>query len=220
MPTCLTNDLSATRYDLHTPLPAHIKVLNALVVALPFIGFALAIVYLWGWGLGWLHLGIFVAMVTCTSLGVTIGFHRLFTHKSFETSSTIKFILGILGSMSVEGPVIKWSVIHRHHHQHSDCAEDAHSPYHHGDEHGGAFAGLWYSHIGWLFRPDLPDLSKYAKDLVDDPVTRFVSRYFAMWVFLGITIPAAIGGVATGTWMGAALAPCGEVLHGSSLCIT
>ncbi len=213
MPTCLTDNLSATRDTAGAvpPLPAYVKFLNALVVILPFAGFIAATIYFWGpggWGLNALHLTVFLVMVTTTSLGVTIGFHRLFTHKAFETSGPVKFILGVLGSMSVEGPVIKWTTIHRHHHQHSDEEGDAHSPYHTGhDEAGGAgtLHGLYYSHIGWLFDPDIPDLTKYAKDLTEDRVTRFVSRFFPLWVFLGFAIPAAIGGLVTRTWTGAAL---------------
>ncbi|HEX8523252.1 MAG TPA: fatty acid desaturase [Tepidisphaeraceae bacterium] len=204
MPTCLTDDLSATKNNV-PPLPGYVKFLNALVVLLPFAGFIAACIYFWGRGLDALHLTVFLVMVTTTSLGVTIGFHRLFTHKSFETYAPVRFILGVLGSMSVEGPVIKWTTIHRHHHQHSDEEGDAHSPYHTGHEHGGTLHGLWYSHIGWLFDPDIPDLSKYSKDLLEDRVTAFVSRWFALWVFLGFAIPAAIGGLATMSWKGALL---------------
>jgi stearoyl-CoA desaturase (delta-9 desaturase) len=194
MPTCLTDDLSATAGAV-PPLPAYVKFLNMLVVALPFVGFIAATIYFWGWGLNALHLTVFLVMVTTTSLGVTIGFHRLFTHKAFETSAPVRFILGVLGSMSVEGPVIKWTTIHRHHHQHSDEEDDAHSPYHTGHDDAGTLHGLYYSHIGWLFDPDIPDLSKYSKDLIEDRVTAFVSRWFFLWVFLGIAIPATIGGL-------------------------
>jgi stearoyl-CoA desaturase (delta-9 desaturase) len=194
MPTCLTDNLSATK-DNVLPLPGYVKFFNALVVTVPFAAFLYAMIHFWGRGLDGVNLAVFLVMVTTTSLGVTIGFHRLFTHKAFETSAPVRFILGVLGSMSVEGPVIKWTTIHRHHHQHSDEEGDAHSPYHTGHDEAGTLHGLYYAHIGWLFDPDIPDLTKYCKDLIEDKVTAFVSRWFFLWVFLGIAIPALIGGV-------------------------
>jgi len=202
MPTCLSDDLSALD---PTPIPFAIKALNVVAVGSPFVGFIAAVIYLWGRGIDRVQFTVFCAMVFSTSLGVTIGFHRLFTHKSFETIWPIKLMFGILGSMALEGPVIKWSVTHRHHHQHSDLEADPHSPNHHGGGAMGVLKGLWHAHIGWLFAPEIPNLAKYAPDLAEDPVTSFVSRHFTLWVLAGLFIPAAICGLTAWSWSGALL---------------
>src|ERR1700749_1692382 len=114
------------------PAPVRIRVATLIVVLLPFVGFVTAIVHTWGWGFNWLYLILFLAMYLLTAIGITVGYHRLFTHRSFETTRITKFIFAVLGSMAIEGPVLKWVAMHRRHHQHSDEAEDPHSPHHHG----------------------------------------------------------------------------------------
>jgi stearoyl-CoA desaturase (delta-9 desaturase) len=202
MPTCLNDDLAA-------PVPAEIsatvKVLNFFAVTTPFVGFVAAMFLLWGRGFNWMYAGIMSLFLFPTAMSITIGFHRLFTHRSFETIAPIKFMLGVLGSMALEGPIIKWCVTHRYHHQHSDHAEDVHSPYHHGDGIAGFLKGFWHAHVGWFFAPEIPNLSKYAKDLIEDPIVAFVSRTFWLWVFLGLALPALIAGLVTMTWTGALL---------------
>src|SRR5688572_33370110 len=126
MPTCLTDNLAPDpsqhpgAHSAARPLPWPVKLLNLVAVGTPFVGFIAAMIFLWGWGFSWLYLAILCGMVFPTALSVTIGYHRLFTHRSFETIGPIKFILGVLGSMALEGPIIKWCSTHRHHHQHSD----------------------------------------------------------------------------------------------------
>jgi stearoyl-CoA desaturase (delta-9 desaturase) len=205
MPTCLTDDLSAPHPDHLVSLPISIKLLNLVAVASPFVGFIGAVLLLWGWGINWMYLAIFLGMLFPTALSITIGYHRLFTHRSFETIAPIKFILGVLGSMALEGPIIKWCATHRHHHQHSDHVDDAHSPYHHGEGSTGFLKGFWHAHIGWFFAPEIPNLARYVKDLVDDRVIRFISSTFVVWFFLGLVLPAAIAGLLTMSWTGAAL---------------
>ena len=208
MPTCLSDNLVAPHPVEHPDaalLPWPVKLLNLVAVGTPFVGFIAAMVFLWGWGFDWLYLAILCGMLFPTALSITIGYHRLFTHRSFETSGAIKFLLGVLGSMALEGPIIKWCATHRHHHQHSDHEDDAHSPYHHGAGLGGFLKGFWHSHVGWVFAPEIPNLSRYAKDLLEDPVIRFVSSTFLVWLFLGLLLPAAVGGLVTATWTGAAL---------------
>jgi stearoyl-CoA desaturase (delta-9 desaturase) len=111
----------------------------------------------------------------------------------------------VFGSMALEGPIIKWCVTHRHHHQHSDHEDDAHSPYHHGEGFAGFIKGFWHSHVGWFFAPEIPDLARYAKDLQADPIIRFVSSTFVLWFALGLLLPAAAGALITRSWHGAAL---------------
>jgi stearoyl-CoA desaturase (delta-9 desaturase) len=165
-----------------------------------------AIILLWNWGVTWLEFGLLASMYTLTVLGITIGFHRLFTHRAFETSRTLQCIFAILGSMAVQGPLFKWVALHRRHHQHSDMHDDPHSPYHFGqDGILGVLKGAWHAHIGWFFESDPPDLNRYIKDLQKSPFLRKMSALFPLWVAIGLLIPAIVGGLITGSWRGALL---------------
>ena len=124
-----------------------------------------AVVFFWGWGFHWVDLGLLLGMYVLTALGITVGFHRLFTHRSFETYAVVQFILGVLGSMALQGPLLKWVAFHRRHHEHSDESGDPHSPHLYGGGVAGLLRGLWHAHLGWVFRPDPPDLDRYVKDL-------------------------------------------------------
>jgi len=144
-------------------------------------------------------------MYLATSLGVSVGFHRLFTHRSFETVRPVKLVLGILGSMAVQGPLLKWVATHRRHHQHSDAEGDPHSPHLHGRGIPAVMRGLWHAHIGWMFKADACDLNRYLTDLAQDSAIRRVSALFPLWVTAGLLIPTVLGGLLTGTWTGALL---------------
>jgi stearoyl-CoA desaturase (Delta-9 desaturase) len=183
-----------------TPLQRTMTLFGVLI---PFFGVITAIVYSWGWGLGWGELSLLLGMYLATGIGITVGYHRLFVHRSFDTFRPIKFILAVLGSMSVEGPVFKWAAIHRYHHKNSDQADDPHSPHGHGGGVRGVFLGLWHAHIGWMFHPDPPNLGRLVRDLYRDRVLRFANHLFWVWVILGLLIPAALGALITGSWMGA-----------------
>jgi len=165
------------------------------VVVVPFV--------LWGWGFHWTDLFLLVGMYILTALGITVGFHRLFVHRSFETYLWVKVVWAILGSMSVQGPLLEWVAMHRRHHQQSDTPEDPHSPHHHGEGVLGVLRGLWHSHVGWLFDPHPPNLDRYVKDLSASRTLRITSALFPLWVTLGLVIPAVIGGLVTMSWVGA-----------------
>ena len=182
-----------------------IQTANLAAVVVPFLGLAAAGALLWGWGLSWVHLALLLVMYVATALGVTVGFHRLFTHRSFETSWAIQFIFAALGSMAAEGPLLKWVAIHRRHHQHSDTHDDPHSPHHEGQGIFGLVRGFWFAHLGWIFKPDPPNLARYVQDLRQSALLRQVSALFPVWVAVGLLIPAVLGGVLTGTWSGAIL---------------
>jgi stearoyl-CoA desaturase (delta-9 desaturase) len=179
------------------------RVTTLVLVILPLLGTVVAIVSLWGWGFSWLDLGLLLGMYVLTALGITVGFHRLFTHRSFETYGFVQFILGVLGSMAVQGPLLQWVALHRRHHQHTDKPDDPHSPHSQGRGLFGVLRGFWHAHLGWLFRPLPPDLDHYVKDLRQSRLLRTVSALFFVWVVLGLLIPAALGGLLTGTWAGA-----------------
>jgi stearoyl-CoA desaturase (Delta-9 desaturase) len=192
------------RAEVSKSIPTRVRLLNLTAVILPFLGFLAAVVFLWGRGFHWVDLSLLLGMYALTALGITVGYHRLFTHRSFEANRVVEFVLAVLGSMAVEGPLLKWAAIHRRHHRYSDTHEDPHSPHEQGDGFLGLLRGLWHAHVGWFFEPDPPNLPHYVKDLRQSGALRTASRLFPLWVILGMLIPAALGGVLTGTWMGVA----------------
>lgn len=181
------------------------KIVTLAAVILPFVGLLAAVVSLWGWACGWGAIALLVVMYLLTGLGITVGFHRLFTHQSFETNRVVKFIFGVLGSMAVQGSLLKWVALHRLHHQHSDHENDPHSPVHHGDGFIGVLKGLWHAQVGWLFHQDPPDLLRYVKDLRKSAMLRTVSALFPLWVAVGLIVPTLLGWLIIGGWQGALL---------------
>jgi stearoyl-CoA desaturase (delta-9 desaturase) len=181
------------------------RVATLAAVVLPFFGLVAAVAGCWGWGIRWIDLGLLLGMYALTTVGITVGFHRLFTHRSFETSRPVQFVLAVLGSMAVQGPLLTWVGIHRRHHQHSDTPDDPHTPAHHGGGFAGLVRGWWYAHLGWMLTPDQPDASGYVKDLRRSRLLRAVSAAFPVWAALGLLLPAAVGGLVSGTWAGALL---------------
>jgi stearoyl-CoA desaturase (delta-9 desaturase) len=144
-------------------------------------------------------------MYLATGLGITVGYHRLFSHRSFDAPRPVAAVLAVLGSMAVEGPLLKWVATHRRHHQHSDRDEDPHSPHLHGGGLRGLFKGLWHAHVGWIFSPESPGLFRYVADLRKDRLLEWVSRMFPLWAALSLLVPALLGGLLTMTWKGALL---------------
>ncbi len=181
--------------------------LNLAGVMLPFLGFVVAIVLLWNTLVDWSDLAVMLVMYVISGYGVTLGFHRLLTHRSFQTFKPVEYTLAILGSLAVQGPVMSWVADHRKHHAHTDKEGDPHSPHGHGGGFKGAVAGLWYAHMGWLFKASgTAEHSRYAKDLYEDPGMRVIHRTFALWATVGILIPAGLGYAIDGTLAGAVTA--------------
>lgn len=203
--TTSTSNQELTDINRTQALSWSVRITNFIAILLPFLGLIAAALLLWGWGFDWLHLGLLVGMYFMTGLGITIGFHRLFTHRAFETTRPIKLLLAVLGCMAVQGPILRWVATHRRHHQHSDHADDPHSPHLHGHGVRGLFRGLWHSHMGWMFRPDAPNLVRYVGDLVQDRLIRKISALFPLWAAVGLMIPTALGGLLTQSWTGALL---------------
>ena len=179
------------------------RIATLLGVTLPLVGLVVAIALLWGWGFRWIDLGLLIGMYLLTALGVTVGFHRLFVHRSFEAYASVKFVLTALGSMALQGSMIHWVGLHRWHHQHSDTPTDVHSPHQHGKGVLGFLLGFWHSHIGWAFQADPPELEHYVQDLRKSPTLRVASGLFPVWVMLGLLVPALVGGVVSDSWTGA-----------------
>jgi stearoyl-CoA desaturase (Delta-9 desaturase) len=180
------------------------RVANLLGVSLPFAGFIVALVLLWDSFVGWTQLAIMVSLYLLTGFGITVGFHRLLTHRAFKTRRWLRALFAILGSMAIEGPVLSWVANHRKHHAHADRPGDPHSP--HLVEGSGihaAFAGLYHAHLGWLLTEETADFDRYAPDLLSDRSMRFIHRAFWLWVVLTFAIPTALGWAVSGTLAGA-----------------
>ena len=201
--TRITNEMTGTLPE--EPATAARRFASAIGVLVPFLGLLVAIYGFWGWGVTWIEVVLLLVMYTVTGLGVTVGYHRLFAHHSFQAVRPLRFLLAVLGSMAVQGPVLRWVSVHRRHHQHSDQAEDPHSPHRYGGGVRGTLAGFWHAHIGWIFKTDHPDLRRYVRDLNSDRLLRIADRLFGVWVFLGLLIPTVLGGILTATWTGAML---------------
>ena len=182
------------------------KRVNLAAVALPFVAFLAAIVLLWNSAVSATDLAILAVMYVLTGLGVTVGFHRLLTHRSFQASKPLEYAFATLGSMAVQGPVMSWVADHRKHHAHADEEGDPHSPHvGHGDGATGVLRGLWHSHTGWLFSTQgQASARRYAKDLYEDPGMRLINRRFPILVLLSLAVPALAGWALTGTFAGAA----------------
>jgi len=181
------------------------RMLNLAGVTIPVIGLVVAFVLLWGVAFNGVHLAILGGMYIATALGITVGYHRFFTHRSFKTPRFMEIILLILGSMAVEGSVMQWVAVHRRHHQHSDDHDDPHSPHTHGDGVLGMLRGMWHAHMGWIVGSRAPGLARYSQDLRKDKLIVWMNRLFPLWVLLGLLIPALLGGLITMSWTGALL---------------
>jgi stearoyl-CoA desaturase (delta-9 desaturase) len=180
------------------------RVANVVVTVVPVGLLAYGAWLAWGGALHWPDLVVMAITYLLTGVGVTVGYHRLLTHRSFKTSAPMRGLLAALGSAAVEGPVIEWVSNHRKHHQFSDLPGDPHSPHvDHGSGWRGALGGLFHAHVGWIFNSEpMASEDRYAKDLLGDPVVRFVDRTFLLWVILGLAFPFALGVALTGSIVG------------------
>ena len=170
---------------------------NLVGVIVPFVAFLVALVLLWNRAVGPLDLGILALMYLLSGVGVTVGFHRLLTHRAFETHRPLKYAFAVLGSLSVQGPVITWVADHRKHHAHTDEEGDPHSP-HVG--HGSGLRGLLHAHMGWLMESmGRAQRRRYAPELMEDAGMRRINRSFELIVLAGLAIPFALGYLLGGT---------------------
>lgn len=172
-------------------------------ILIPFLGSVLAIGLLWRSGIGAVEVGLLVSMYFLSLIGITVGFHRHFSHRAFQTNAAIRVMLAILGSMAAQGPIIHWVSNHRRHHEYSDRPGDIHSPHFCEGEKLIWLRGFWRAHIGWMFNNEMTNSALFAKDLLRDSAIAKVNQLYLTWVFLGLAIPTVLGGVLTGMWMGA-----------------
>ncbi|MFP5020038.1 acyl-CoA desaturase [Pseudonocardia phyllosphaerae] len=177
--------------------------LIGLFVTLPTLALIAAVPLAWGWGLGWLDIAIAAVFYVISGLGVTVGFHRYFTHGSFKANTPLRIALAIAGSLSLQGSVLDWVGNHRRHHAFSDKEGDPHSPWLYGTGPKALAKGFWHSHFGWLFDRDLTNMQRFAPDLVADKGIRRVDKAFPLIVLVSLLGPALIGGLVTMSWWGA-----------------
>ena len=182
------------------------KIANLGAMVLPFCATLAAILLFWNQVVSATDLAILAVMYLVTAGGITVGYHRMLTHRSFRTHKPTEYAFAVLGSMAVQGSVIAWVADHRKHHAHTDVEGDPHSPHvGHGDGVGGVMRGLWHAHTGWLLSEHgRANWKKYAPDLYEDPGMRRINRLFIPLVVLGLALPALAGYLLTGTLLGAA----------------
>lgn len=172
-------------------------------VALPFVALIAAVPIAWGWGLSALDAAMAVSAYLLTGFGVTLGFHRYYTHGSFKTGRPLRLVFAVAGSLAVEGSVIEWVSDHRRHHAFTDREGDPHSPWRYGTNAWALAKGLFHAHCGWLFHKQTTNRARFAPDLLADPDLRIVDRLFGPLAAVSLLAPALIGGLATWSWTGA-----------------
>ncbi len=166
----------------------------ALLCAVPFA---------WGWGLGWTDIALGVVFYCISGLGISVGYHRYFTHGSFKARTPLRVLLAVAGSLAMQGPVIRWVSDHRRHHAYADKEGDPHSPWLYGTNAIALVRGFWHAHMGWLFSRDMTNSRRFAPDLLADRLITAVDRLFPLWTAATLLLPALLGGLLTWSWQGA-----------------
>jgi stearoyl-CoA desaturase (delta-9 desaturase) len=178
----------------------------ALFIGIPFLAVLAAVPIAWGGFLSWHDIVIAAVFYTISGHGISIGFHRYFTHKSFKPNRPVKIVLAVAGSMAIQGPVIRWVADHRKHHKFSDRDGDPHSPWRYGETVPALMKGLFFAHMGWLFDTEQTSQRQYAPDLLKDRDIVKISRSFPWFVAASLIAPIIAGGLWTMSWQGAATA--------------
>ncbi|WP_326954677.1 acyl-CoA desaturase [Amycolatopsis sp. NBC_01286] len=193
------------------PLISHSRGTGEMIVLktfllVPFAALLVAVPLVWGWGMTWIDLILAAVFYVFATLGVTVGFHRYFTHGAFKASRPLRIVLAVAGSMAVQGSVIFWVASHRRHHAFADREGDPHSPWLFGTSPSALLRGFWHAHMGWMFGREVTNADRFAPDLVADADLRVVNRFFWLWITLSLALPAALGGLLTWSWWGAVTA--------------
>ncbi|MGK5552948.1 acyl-CoA desaturase [Actinomadura kijaniata] len=180
------------------------RVLVAVFTGIPFLALFAAIPLAWnsGW-LGWSDVVLTAVFYFLSAGGITVGYHRYFTHGSFKAKRPLKIFMAVAGSMAMEGPVITWVADHRRHHKHSDKEMDPHSPWRFGDDWKALAKGLLWAHYGWLFDGNRTNKERFAKDLLNDKDINAIHRWFPGLVAVSMILPGVLGGLMTMSWHGA-----------------
>ena len=166
------------------------RFLVGLFVVVPLLAVAAAVPLAWGWGLGWHDVVIAGVFYVVAGLGISMGFHRHFTHNSFKAATPLRVALAIAGSLAIEGPLLVWVADHRRHHKYSDREGDPHSPWRFGTDWKALTKGFLYAHMGWMFDPNRTSQQKFCPDLLADRPIRRVSKAFPLWAAISLLGPA------------------------------
>lgn len=189
-------------YQPENLLKEQLVAIGATVI--PFLGFVGAVIYGYMQGVSIWAFVILFALYAVNFFGITIGYHRLFTHRGFETFKLVKVGLALAGAMAIQGPLNRWVANHRRHHAFSDKPGDPHSPHAHGDEGFIPFAkGVWHAHIGWLFDREKTVMHKFAADILKDKTISRIDRFYGWWIVLSLLVPTLLGWGLIGGWQGA-----------------
>jgi stearoyl-CoA desaturase (delta-9 desaturase) len=185
------------------PQPKGILIGLYAFVIVPFLAILAAVPVAWGGWLGWTDVAIALVMYLVSGLGITVGFHRYFTHGSFKAKRWLRVTLAVAGSLAIEGNVIQWVADHRRHHAYSDLEGDPHSPWRFGTGWWALTKGLYFAHMGWMFSRELSNRARFAPDLEADKDLQRVDRIFPLLVVTTMLAPALAGGLITWSWQGA-----------------
>ena len=177
--------------------PTSMRIIIGFFVVVPFLAVLAAIPVAWGGWLGWTDVILFVLFWAITGLGITVGYHRFFTHGSFKAPRGIKIMLAIMGGLALEGDVSQWVADHRKHHKYSDEANDPHSPWKYGTSKRALTKGFWHAHTGWLFDTKQTSTAQYSPDIAADPDLAVITKLFPVLVVASLLLPAIIGGLVT-----------------------
>jgi stearoyl-CoA desaturase (delta-9 desaturase) len=175
----------------------------AVLTVVPLAGAGAAAVMARRDGVGAVEVSLLVGMYALTMVGLSVGFHRGLAHRAFDARPWVRAVLGVLGSLAAQGPVLYWVANHRRHHELADRPGDLHSPYTDGQQPLARLRGLWHAHVGWNFDHQVTNVLFYARDLLRDPVIARVSQRYHVIVLAGLLAPAAVGAAALGGWRGA-----------------
>ena len=183
--------------------PGYEQLILYVLVLVPFIALLAAVPAMWGWGLGWHDVVLSFVFYAVSGLGVTVGFHRYLTHGGFKAKRWMRVALAIAGSLSVQGPAIRWVADHRRHHMFSDKEGDPHSPWRFGTSVGALTKGMYYAHMGWLFNRERTNEERFTPDLLADKDIKRVDDLFPVWLVITLFTPAVLGGLWSMSWHGA-----------------
>jgi stearoyl-CoA desaturase (delta-9 desaturase) len=181
------------------------QLILGLVIGVPLLAVLAAIPVLWGRHIALRDVIVGSVLYAVTGHGITIGYHRYFTHSSFKANRVLRVLLAVAGSMAIEGPVTRWVADHRRHHAFSDKAGDPHSPWRYGETVPALLRGVWHAHVGWLFDVEQTNQQRFAPDLLADRDIGRVNKLFALWAFISLALPAVLGYLLSGFSVAGAL---------------
>jgi stearoyl-CoA desaturase (delta-9 desaturase) len=179
------------------------QLLVSVFTIVPMLALVAAVPLAWGWGLTWTDIALAAGFYLLSGFGVTVGFHRYFTHQAFKANRALRNGLAIAGSMALQGDVITWVADHRRHHAFADKEGDPHSPWLYGSTPAALAKGFWHAHTGWLFGRDRTNAARFTPDLLADRDIARISRQFPLWTVVSLLAPALLGGVISMSFWGA-----------------